>query len=181
MSEPTIKAVKLTAKGAKALKGEEGLTLGDFTDDGAMAVTVVEYNEGDIFRVIEWKPAPGGEWSVNARLSAASTAWLAPGEWASLPDGEPESLTLKWGSLKAWQVRNQASVEALLRYFEAGRVSASAMLQQDTEEQTKALCDLIDVINVEKVYMDWDGVHVSKDVAKNYLVEYAASRRRVAG
>lgn len=84
-----------------------------------------------------------------------------------------ESLTLKWGSLKGWDVDDKSGPawEALNRYFEAGPVSMSAMAQRDNEEQKKALCDVIDAIDGE-IWNDWDGVTMTKDEAKKYVMEY---------
>lgn len=83
-----------------------------------------------------------------------------------------DSLTLKWGSLKRWDIKSDAGLECLHRYFEAGDVSASAMMQRDTPDQKQALCDLIDALDCDTVYLDWDGKDVSKDDAKKYVMEY---------
>ena len=84
-----------------------------------------------------------------------------------------ESLTLKWGTLKAWHVqRGGPAFDALKRYHETGPVALGAAQQHDTPEQKQAICDLIDALDAETVYLDWDGVHVSKDEAKKYVMEY---------
>lgn len=83
-----------------------------------------------------------------------------------------EKLSLKWGSLKAWDLKSEASTAALHKYFESGKVMASAMAQQDNAEQKQAVCELIDVVDCEKIYLDWDGEYVSKEVAKDYVLNY---------
>lgn len=83
-----------------------------------------------------------------------------------------ETLTLKWGSLKAWDLNTEASLAALRKYWEGGKVAASAISQRNTEAQKDALCELIDVLENEHVHLDWDGVDVSKEEAKKYIREY---------
>lgn len=81
-----------------------------------------------------------------------------------------ESLTLKWGTLKRWDVNTEASIAALNKYFEAP-VSMSAMAQRDTPDQKKAICELIDVLDAELIYLDWEGRFVTKEKAKKYVME----------
>ena len=45
------------------------------------------------------------------------------------------------------------------------------MMQHDTEEQKTILCELIDIVPGD-IYLDWDGVYVSKEAAKKYVMEY---------
>jgi len=84
-----------------------------------------------------------------------------------------ESLTLKWGTLKAWNLKSDASMAALKKYADVGPVSASAMAQHDTPEQRDALCELIDAVDCETIWLDWEGMDVSKDEAKQYVREYS--------
>src|SRR3546814_18865914 len=73
-----------------------------------------------------------------------------------------EHLLLKWGTLKGWNLGdNAAAREAAVRY-EAGGMSMSAMAQHDTPEQKQALCDLIDAIN-GPITNDWSGETMTKD------------------
>ena len=67
---------------------------------------------------------------------------------------ELDELSLKWGSLKSWNIKSEGASLALNKYFEAGEVSASAMMQNDNEAQKAALCELIDAVNVEVVGID---------------------------
>lgn len=83
-----------------------------------------------------------------------------------------ESLTLKWGTLTGWSLTTAASRAAFKRYADLG-MSLSAMAQHDTPEQQTALLDLIDVVDCDKIYLDWDGKYVSKDEAKDYVRNYA--------
>lgn len=85
-----------------------------------------------------------------------------------------ESLTLKWGTLKAWNVQSEPAKAALQRYADAGPTSMSAMMQHDTPEQKDAICDLIDALDIEVVYNDWSGEEMTKDEAKKYVREYGA-------
>ena len=83
-----------------------------------------------------------------------------------------ESLSLKWGTLKAWNLKTEASMAAARKYHEAGVVSMSAMAQRDNQAQKDALCELIDVIDCETIYLDWDNKDVSKDEAKESVRGY---------
>ena len=84
---------------------------------------------------------------------------------------DKEYLTLKWGTLKAWNLKSDKSKELLKKYHEIG-LSLSAMLQNDTQEQKKIICRIIDECDAETIYLDWDGKYVSKDEAKKYVMEY---------
>lgn len=87
-------------------------------------------------------------------------------------DTDPkDSITLKWGTLKAWNIETEVAQSVLRRYQELGS-SMSAMMQRDTPEQKQLLCDLIDASNCDHVYLDWDGKDVSKDEAKRYIMTY---------
>jgi hypothetical protein len=83
-----------------------------------------------------------------------------------------DSITLKWGSLKAWHLETEPAREAMQRYLDAGQHSASAMLQKDTKEQKELLCQVIDSCDLDEVLLDWDDKMVSKDEAKEYIMEY---------
>lgn len=87
-----------------------------------------------------------------------------------------EQLTLKWGTLKGWKLNEDSpAFKKLGEYIDAGNVSMSAMMQHDTPEQQRILCELIDVLDAETVYLDWDGKDVSKEEAKNYIMDYRKS------
>lgn len=83
-----------------------------------------------------------------------------------------ESLSLKWGTLKAWDLDDDGPAFAAFKRYCEAPASMGAMQQRDTPEQKQAICDIIDALNAETVYLDWDGKDVSKDEARRYVVEY---------
>lgn len=85
---------------------------------------------------------------------------------------EKESLSLKWGTLKGWKLNSEKSLRLLEKYFEIG-ANASAIAQEDTTEQKKLLCDLINSVDGE-IYNDWSGETLTKDEAVKYVTEYNA-------
>lgn len=86
---------------------------------------------------------------------------------------DKESLSLKWGTLKAWKLNPEGpAFAALKKYIDAGNVEISAMLQKDNEVQKAAICEIIDVIEASQIYLDWDGKYVSKEQAKHYVLNY---------
>lgn len=91
---------------------------------------------------------------------------------------EKDTITLKWGTLKAWNVHSEKALELLKQWYALG-VSVSAMAQQDTPEQKNLICQIIDESNAETIYLDWDGIYVSKDEAKKYVREYGTRSRRL--
>ena len=86
-------------------------------------------------------------------------------------EADHDSLTLKWGTLKAWRLTSPKGQELLRKYFDIGS-SVSAMAQHDTPEQKELICQMIDECGAEQIYLDWDGKYVSKDEAKKYVREY---------
>lgn len=80
-------------------------------------------------------------------------------------------LTLKWGTLKSWDfTESEKGIELLKEYYKIGS-SFSAMAQRDTPRQKEIICELIDLCEGE-IYLDWDGVDVSKQAAKEYVMNY---------
>ena len=80
-------------------------------------------------------------------------------------------LTLKWGTLKAWNFAGMPdAIELLKKYKEIG-YSYSAMNQRDTPEQKEIIYQLIDLIPGE-IYLEWDNKYVSKERAKEYVKSY---------
>jgi len=86
----------------------------------------------------------------------------------------PDELTLKWGTLKAWQMKSQAGQEALKRFFDAGDVTASAMMHRNSDGQIDAICDMIDATAASggEIWNDWVGVAMTPEDAKKYVREY---------
>lgn len=85
-------------------------------------------------------------------------------------DGQ-DFLSLKWGTLKAWNIHSEKGRDLLRRYSEIG-CSISVMTQRDTPEQVDLICQLIDECNAPTIHLDWDGIEVSKEEAKKYVREY---------
>ena len=84
---------------------------------------------------------------------------------------ETYHLSLKWGTLKAWHLHSENGRDLLKRYFDLG-ASGGAMTQRDTPEQKDLICQMIDECNAPTIWLDWDGVEVSKEDAKRYVMEY---------
>jgi hypothetical protein len=91
----------------------------------------------------------------------------------SLAKTPRDHLSLKWGTLKSWKLCSEKGKELLRRYFDIG-ASMSAMAQDDTPEQKDLICQMIDECDAPTIYLDWDGIDVSKDEAKKYVREYGA-------
>jgi hypothetical protein len=84
---------------------------------------------------------------------------------------DKDSITLKWGTLKAWNIHTPKAVKILNKWASLG-YSLGAATQLDTPEQKNLLCDLIDASNADTIFLDWDGKHVSKQEAKDYILNY---------
>jgi len=82
-----------------------------------------------------------------------------------------DSLTLKWGTLKSWNINSERGIALLQRYREIGQ-AWSAVHQIDTPEQKEIICQLIDGCDGD-IYLEWgSGGPVSKDKAKEYVRRY---------
>ena len=80
-------------------------------------------------------------------------------------------ITLKWGTLKAWDFDgNEEAVKMFKQYCEIG-VSAGAMTQHDTPKQKEIICKLIDLMP-GKIFLDWEGEYLPKEEAKKYVMNY---------
>ena len=84
---------------------------------------------------------------------------------------QQDHLSLKWGTLKAWNLHSKKGQELLKRYFDLG-TSAGAMTANDTPEQKDLICQMIDECNAPTIFLEWDEKHVSKDDAKRYVLDY---------
>ena len=84
----------------------------------------------------------------------------------------PEFLKLKWGTIKAWDLNTKPSIAALAKYHAAGPVSSGAITQHDNDAQKAAICELIDALDCENIYLGWAGEYVSKEKAKEYVLNY---------
>lgn len=83
---------------------------------------------------------------------------------------DEDYVTLKWGTLKSYNVVTDSVWELMEKYLEQGS-SMSAMTQQDTQDQKQLLCNIIDLIG-KPVYLEWDGEYVSTERAKEYIMTY---------
>lgn len=81
-----------------------------------------------------------------------------------------EHLSLKWGTVKGWDNLSEKSQEIMRRFFSNGMSLSCAMGKPD-DARKAILCELIDQLD-GKIYLDWDGMYVSKDEAKKYITEY---------
>ena len=80
-------------------------------------------------------------------------------------------ITLNWGTLKAWNLHSKKGLELMKKYNEFG-TSMSAMTQNDSPEQKEIICQMIDECSADTIHLEWDGIDVSKDEAKKYVMEY---------
>ena len=80
-------------------------------------------------------------------------------------------LVLKWGTLKGWRFHTKKAEKLLNEYVSLGH-SPSVALQEDTPRQKEIICKLIDIGDFDKVYLDWSGKYVSKEKAKEYVLNY---------
>jgi hypothetical protein len=54
--------------------------------------------------------------------------------------------------------------------------SFGAMQQQDTPRQKEIICQLIDLCDGDTIYLEWDGDYVSKQEAKDYVMNYGKGK-----
>lgn len=81
-------------------------------------------------------------------------------------------LALKFGTLKRWDFSNSERGQELLKeYFEIGS-AGSTLAQRDTPRQKQIICELIDLCDGDTIYLDWNGEDVSKEEAKEYVMNY---------
>jgi hypothetical protein len=81
-------------------------------------------------------------------------------------------LTLKWGTLKSWDFEDSEQGSKLLKEYNEIGSSYSAIAQRDTPRQKEIICEMIDLCEGDTIYLDWDGVDVSKEKAKEYVMNY---------
>ena len=81
------------------------------------------------------------------------------------------NLTLKWGNVKGWDGFDEGTSAraALDKWLDSGP-GISAMARTN-EEERELICGIIDAVDGE-IWNDWDGVMMSKDDAKKYVMEY---------
>ncbi len=83
-------------------------------------------------------------------------------------------ISLKWGTLKAWNVHSESALSALQLLADAGPRAMSVATQEDTPEQRLALLNLIDAVGASggDIWLDWDGRIVTAEEARNYITTY---------
>jgi hypothetical protein len=84
---------------------------------------------------------------------------------------EKDYISLKWGTLKEWNFKSEICKELFKEYHKLG-YSFSAMMQNDTPEQKEIICKIIDESTAKEIFLDWDGIYVSKEKAKEYVMNY---------
>ena len=82
----------------------------------------------------------------------------------------PESLLLKWGTIKGWDEFSERSQKILERYYEDGMLMSCAADKPD-DKRKAILCELIDQLDGE-IQNDWTGKMMTKDEAKKYVMDY---------
>lgn len=82
-------------------------------------------------------------------------------------------LTLKWGTLKSWNFKSSERGKELLKEYNNLGSSFSAMAQEDTPRQKEIICELIDLCDGDTIYLEWDGRGVTKQEAKDYVMNYS--------
>ena len=82
-------------------------------------------------------------------------------------------LILKWGRLKSCNLTSEKGRDLVNRYC-AERAPLGALTGNDTPEMRDLICQMIDECNAATIHLalDPDGVNVTKDEAKRYVVEY---------
>ncbi len=85
-----------------------------------------------------------------------------------------ESLLLKWGTVKGWNRLTDKSVAIMERFFADG-VPMSAMADRPDDARRAILCELIDQFE-GVIHNDWDGVDMTKEQAKKYVLEYGGKK-----
>lgn len=83
-----------------------------------------------------------------------------------------DKITLKWGTLKSWNVSTPDVLDLIKKYIDL-ETCGSAMYQNDTPEQKRLICEIIDKSNCSSIYLDWDSTYVSKDKAKKYVMKFS--------
>jgi hypothetical protein len=79
------------------------------------------------------------------------------------------TLTLKWGTVKAFNLESQEAIDALQKRADYGE-SMSAALHEDTPDQQQALIDALEFM--DEIWLDWDGKMVTREEAKEYILGF---------
>jgi len=83
-----------------------------------------------------------------------------------------ETLTLKWGTLKGYDLEEGSPAhKALIKYFD-DPTSISCAMQSDTENQKDILIEVINHLEDGNILLDFSDEWVTKERAIQYLKEY---------
>lgn len=82
-------------------------------------------------------------------------------------------LTLKWGTVKGWELETDEAKEALQKWVDFG-MSMSIATQKDTPKQRDALIAAID--HMDEIWNDRGGVQMTKEEAKDYVLNYGKNK-----
>ena len=110
---------------------------------------------------------------ARCKAADAMSTEIAPLSAVRVEPVVSDHLTLKWGALKAWNLTSPKGRDLLEKYFAIGS-NMSAMARNDTAEKKELICKVIDECGATEIYLAWDGVYVSKEAAKKYVMEYGA-------
>jgi hypothetical protein len=80
------------------------------------------------------------------------------------------TLSLKWGTIKGWDNISPALQPLLEEYYKDGQ-PMSAMADRPDQHRREILCKIIDA-HTGEIYLDWDGIYVDKEKAKEYVLNY---------
>lgn len=85
-------------------------------------------------------------------------------------------LSLKWGTLKEWKFVSEEEKTLAKKYFDFGVIMGAAQ-QNNSLEQKEIICKLIELCTEPKgIFLDWDGEFVTKEKAKEYVLNYGKKR-----
>ena len=83
-----------------------------------------------------------------------------------------EFLALKWGAIKGYNIKTPASKAALDNFKSLNDGCIGGMFNRQSSAQKEALCKLIDILDASEIYLSWDAEYVSKERAKEYIINY---------
>ena len=82
-----------------------------------------------------------------------------------------DNLTLKFGTIKAWEFHsfddNPALREAIDFYNDNVENSPACGTQDRSGKHNEALCMIIDAVNTDEIYLDWDGEYIQRKPRRN--------------
>lgn len=82
----------------------------------------------------------------------------------------PDSLLLKWGTLKSYNFEENPEAFELIKEYTSLWSCESRMLQNDSQEQKQILCKIIDKVDW-CIQSDWGWEFYTKEEAKKYVLE----------